>query len=138
MNVGDYIVAYKILKDLGTPWVKFKAYELGLINDKGEKLQSPKTSDEKEAFSSYNKIIFNMKRLLQKVVGKNNLAQQVVSLFLLKESSNVPTINENVIEYIIKHYKIDEFTKCGAKINESHADLFVTSFLEANVIDYSK
>ena len=112
MNFSDYIVAYKILKDLGTPWIKFKAYNLGLIDNKGEKIKNSETPEEKEAVNSYYKMIFNMKRLLQKVVGRNNLAQQIVSLFLLKESENKELkLNENVIDYIIKYYKIDEFLK---------------------------
>lgn len=136
MNFSDYIVAYKILKDLGTPWVKFKAYNLGLIDSKGEKIKNSETSEEKEAVNSYYKMIFNMKRLLQKVVGKNNLAQQIVSLFLLKESENKELkLNENVIDYIIKYYKIDEFSK-GAKINENHQKMFIDAILESTIIDY--
>lgn len=136
MNFSDYIVAYKILKDLGTPWTKFKAYNLGLIDNKGEKIRNSETSEEREAVNSYHKMIFNMKRLLQKVVGRNNLAQQIVSLFLLKESENKELkLNENVTDYIIKYYKIDEFSK-GAKINENHQKMFIDAFIESTIIDY--
>lgn len=135
MNVSDYIMAYKILKDLGTPWNKYRAFELGLIDDKGNKLKKAETPEEKDAVTSYMKIIFNLKRLLQKAVGKNNLAQQIVSLFLLKESVNEPRINENIINYIIKSYNIDEF-KCKTPINENHQNLFIQSFIDANTQDY--
>lgn len=137
MNYSDYIIAYKILKDLGTPWIKFKAYELGLINNKGEKIKNSETPEEKESVNSYMKMIFNLKRLLQKVVGKNNLAQQIVSLFLLKESKNKELkLNENVTNYIVNYYKIEEFSK-GAKINENHKKMFIDSFLESVIIDYN-
>lgn len=85
MNISDTIVAYKIIKDLGKKWVDFNAYKLGLIDDKGNKIKSPLNAEEREAYSSYYKVIFNMKRLLQRFVGKNQTVQQITSLFLLSE-----------------------------------------------------
>ena len=81
---GDTLIAFKIIKSLGTKWADFDAYKLGLIDDKGKKLKSPKTPEEKEAYSSYYKLIFNLKRILSKFV-KNNSAQKLITLFLLKE-----------------------------------------------------
>lgn len=85
MNISDTIIAYKIIKDLGKKWTQFKAFELGLISDQGVKIKSPTTAEERESYDSYYKVIFNMKRLLQRFVGKNATVQQITTLFLLQE-----------------------------------------------------
>ena len=95
-SVSSFILAYKIIKDIGTNWKDFDAYKLGLIDDKGSKLKSPETKEEEESYNSYNKIIFNLKRLIGKTVGSNQFAQRAVSLLLLRESINETTINKIV------------------------------------------
>lgn len=95
-SVSDFVVAYKIIKSLAKPWDEFDAYELGLIDDEGKKIKTPETREEKNAYSSFNKIIFNLKRLMQKFVGKNRKINKVVSTMLLKEGYNIRVANKVV------------------------------------------
>ena len=120
---GDFVMAYKILKDLGTPWNEYEAFDLGLIDDKGKKLKSPSSSKEKDAYTSYMKIVFNLKRLLQKVVGKSNFAQKAVSLMLLKESEG---ITDNTAEIIVDKLDLRDFSA----LDES----YLRTYVEANNI----
>ena len=76
-RIIDGLIAYRILKLLVTPWKKHKAYELGIIDDKGKVLI--KARDFTKAFPSYSmraarkaytmltRFVFNLKRLLAKV-----------------------------------------------------------------------
>lgn len=99
-GVGDLILAYKILKDIGKKWTDFEAYKVGLIDKDGKRIKYAESDEEKKAISSYDKMILNLKRLLQKATGKNNLIQRIVSLFLLKESVSNDKLNEHVISKI--------------------------------------
>lgn len=82
---SNILIAYKILSDLGKKWTEFDAYKLGLIDANGEKIRSPETKEEKYAYDSYYKLIFNLKRILQRFVGKNTTVQKLTTLLLLKE-----------------------------------------------------
>ena len=124
-KISDFIMAYKLLKELGRGWDEYEAYELGLIDNKGSKLKSPTTPEEKEAYSSYYKIIFNLKRLLQKVVGKNKYAHKIVSMFLLKENVSKRTIN-----IITESLDIKDFSNSSDEITESVLSNYLKTIIE--------
>jgi len=133
-GVGDFILAYRILKDLGKKWTEFDSYQLGLIDSDGNRLKYAETDEERKALSSYDKIILNMKRLLQKATGKNNLVQKIVSLFLLKESYTLDGLNEHVtskvIQEICKDVKINE----SCKISSVSEEKYIETFIEAHIL----
>jgi hypothetical protein len=73
---------------LTTPWKKFDAYKLGIIDDKGKRLKDKpvETKDEKSAHTLLHRLVFNLKRILNKVpFGKTAFASYAVALLLLKE-----------------------------------------------------
>jgi len=115
MNISNTIIAYKVIKDLGKKWVEFDAYKLGLIDDKGNRLKSPSSSEEREAYGSYYKVIFNMKRILQRFVGKNPTVQQLTSLFLLSENYS-PEQVKMIIESLDLPSDTDTITETQAKV----------------------
>jgi len=111
MKFSDIVIAYKIIKDIGTDWTEFKAYELGIINDKGEKIRDIEGSEDKAAYNSYWKLIFNLKRIIQRFVGKNKTVHQLVSLLMLKEGYEQPTaedIANKIIETLPQIYESDD------------------------------
>jgi len=122
LSASNFILAYKILKDISTKWDKFDAYKLGIIDDKGKKLKSPKTPEEKNSYDAYWRIVFNLKRILQRLVGKSNIVQSIATAFLLKEGVQVQTI-----ETIIKELDLKDFDTADT--------YYVESILEAIVID---
>ena len=74
----DAFVAYRVLKLLVTPFKKTKAYQMGIIDDKGKVLIKSKdiktafkTSTERlaarKAYTLLIRFVFNLKRLLSKV-----------------------------------------------------------------------
>lgn len=93
LSVGDFVLAHRILKDLSRNWTDFEAYKLGLIDDKGTKIKSSETKEEKKAVSSYYRIIFNLKRLYVKMLGQSKLSRAAVTLLLLREGVNKKTVD---------------------------------------------
>ena len=66
----DFLISYRIVKGLITPFNKTKAFQLGIIGEKGEVLKKSKdlrTVKEREAYTVLDRFVFNLKRLLQKV-----------------------------------------------------------------------
>ena len=99
----DIFVAYKFIKILATPWKKTDAYKLGIIDAKGgllKKRKDLKTGDEKKAYTIVHTLIWNLKRLLDKLPPtKTKLGSFAVALWLLKEKK--VKIKESTFEDII-------------------------------------
>ena len=85
-NVADTYMIYQVLKRLTTPFDETKAFELGLIDKDGKLLKKPKTTDEKKAYTYFDRFIFNMKRLLHRVGLKSKFQSYAAALFLLREA----------------------------------------------------
>ena len=86
-QVVDLYMVYQFVKRLATPFKETKAFELGLIDEKGKRLKKASSKDEKNAMNYYDRLIFNLKRLLSKVTGiESKMGSLTDALFLLKES----------------------------------------------------
>lgn len=85
-SLADNMVMMRILKMLVTPFEKSDAFKLGIIDKDGNKIKSPSTSDEKDAYNYLTKFVFNLKKLFAKRMGKddNKLSHM---MFLVKESN---------------------------------------------------
>jgi hypothetical protein len=101
MKAVDIFLLYSFIRRLVTPFNKWKAYQDGTIDDKGNVLIKRKqlTGNAKNNFGLFDVLILNLKKLLAKVPGGSaKLATFAAALFLLKEEKN---INEtNIDEYV--------------------------------------
>lgn len=89
-RTADLFYAFRFLRLLTTPWEKMGAYKLGLIDKDGNTIKSPVTSDEKSKFTLFHRLVFNLKRLLNKLpLGKTTLASYIAALWLLKEHTGM-------------------------------------------------
>ena len=69
-RVIDALVAYRVLKILVTPFNKTKAFDLGIIDEKGKVLIKSKnieTAEQRNAYTLLIRFVFNLKKLLAKV-----------------------------------------------------------------------
>ena len=69
-RIIDGLIAYRVLKLLVTPFNKTKAFEFGIIDDKGKVLKKSKQIKDPKERNSYTlliRFVFNLKRLLGKV-----------------------------------------------------------------------
>ena len=85
----DAIIVYQLIKMLATPWEKTEAFELGIIDGNGKVLRKRRTlstQKEKNAFTVFHVLAFNLKKLLEKLpFGKTKLASFAAALILLRE-----------------------------------------------------
>jgi len=86
----DNLIAVRMLYMLVTPFEKTKAYELGIIDANGKILRKASqltTDDEKDAYNYLTRLVFNVKRLINKLPGgESKLKNFVAAYFLIKES----------------------------------------------------
>jgi hypothetical protein len=96
----DLFVTYRFLKILTTPFDKQEAFKLGIIDKDGNRVipQTPgfskktkapplETSEEKEAYTILHKLIFNIKKLFNKVPGlRTKVGTYAAALYLLKDT----------------------------------------------------
>ena len=92
-RAGDLFYAFRFLKLLVTPFKKTKAFQLGIVDEKGKVLKKAKertTSPEKAAYTVFHRLVFNLKRLVGKVPGGRSLvARYGAALFLIREHTNM-------------------------------------------------
>lgn len=106
MSTVDNLIAFKVLSMLVTPFEKSSAFQLGIIDKDGKALKKVKdlnTSEEKDAYTALDRLVFNLKKLLAKVPGgKSQLASLVAAYWLIKEShQSRAVINEDQLMDLI-------------------------------------
>ena len=102
----DIYLVYEFLKRLVTPFNKTKAFSLGLIDADGKKLRTAVTSQEKEAMGYFDRLVFNLKRILEKVpFGKSQIASYAAALLLLRERNEATLIGDYPLQLREKLYE---------------------------------
>lgn len=84
----DIWICYQIIKRLSTRFVDTDAYKKGLIDRNGEltKPRKEMTADEKKDVTTFDIMIFNLKKMLAKLPGgDSSLRNFAAALWLLKE-----------------------------------------------------
>lgn len=109
----DAYIAYSFIKILSTPWEETKAYKLGIIDKNGvilKKMKDLKTSKERNAYTMIHRIIWNMKRLLDKLPPtQTRIGSFAAALWMLKENTEVnygcsfEFAEKCLLEYISEH-----------------------------------
>jgi len=111
-RVIDALIAYRLLKLLVTPFKKTKAYQLGIIDDKGKVLikakeftksfPAGKRDNAKKAYTLLIRFVFNLKRLLGKVGIRGPLGSAAAAAiaFFREEKDYNPIIEKQIYKYI--------------------------------------
>ncbi|NCP97683.1 hypothetical protein GW796_05510 [archaeon] len=94
-NMVSTVALYMILKKLMLPFNKWDAYKLGLIDKDGKKLKNAVSAKEKKAWDLLTKFVWNFKKILNKFVGRSNLATYITAAYLLKDSLSTFYIEYN-------------------------------------------
>lgn len=97
-NPVDIFLVYEFIKRLSTPFDKTNAFKLGLIDADGNRLKKAETKEEKAALGYYDRMIFNLKRLLSLVPGgKTQIGSFAAALLLLREKDERYIRDENFL-----------------------------------------
>lgn len=88
-QVIDLAISYKFLKNLVTPFERWPAYKLGLIDKDGNILKLRRDrlkQEEKDALGYFDVVTLNLKKLLGKLPGgQSAIATYAAAYLLLKE-----------------------------------------------------
>ena len=123
-RVIDAVIAYRVLKLLVTPFDKTKAFELGIIDEKGKVLKKSrdiKNAEERNAYTLLIRFVFNLKKLLAKIGIRGPLGSAAAAAFaFFKEEYGNNVEVEKVIYNHLKEqgfeFQIDE--NYGEPLNE--------------------
>ena len=112
----DFFYAIRFLRLLTTKWENTNAFKLGIVDKNGKKLKKPETTEEKSAYNTFHKLVFNIKRLINKIpLGKTTLASYAAALFLIKEHTG---ISDKKLIKVIKETTGMDFSEYKPEINE--------------------
>ena len=109
-RVIDAVIAYRVLKLLVTPFNRTKAFELGIIDEKGKVLKKSrdiKNAEERNAYTLLIRFVFNLKKLLAKIGIRGPLGSAAAASFAFfkEEYGN----NVEVEKVIYNHLKEQGF-----------------------------
>ena len=84
----DLFVTYRFIRLLTTPFEKTDAYKLGIIDEKGQRTDKKLYKQtEQSAYTVLHKLVFNIKKIFQKVPGLcSKVGTYAAALFLLKDT----------------------------------------------------
>lgn len=89
-QVVDNLIAYRVLSMLVQPFSETKAFKLGIIDGEGNNLIKARdltTVDQKDAYTYLHRLVFNLKKMLNKLPGgESKLKNLVAAFFLVKEA----------------------------------------------------
>ena len=133
----DFLITYRVVKMLITPFEKTEAFKRGIIDKKGKvliKYKKVEGSDRKH-YTLLHRFTFNLKRILQKVGLGSKLGSFAVALALLiKEDKSYvkykDAIESGVISYLKENNMYDELLKEEGDIPELEIEQepFITCF----------
>ena len=102
---ADTVYTMRFLTLLTTAWEDTNAFKLGLIDNEGKKLRKPKTEEEKSAYNLFHRLVFNIKKLINKAPGgTSKIASYAAGLFLLKEHLN---LSDETLERLLDEMGIE-------------------------------
>ena len=131
-RAADLYYTYRFLKTLITPWKDMEAFDLGIIDEKGNNLIKTRdlnTNDQKDAFTTFHRLVFNIKRIMEKVpFGKSRIASYAAALYLLREETGM---SEEQINNALEELGVDT----SADLNESVFPALNQQYILSETID---
>lgn len=124
MPIIDTLYTYKFIKLLSTDWMDMPAYDLGIIDDEGNPIKKSwelETSEEKKSYSSFHRLVFKLKRMLEKVPGgRSATVRYSAALALIREEveENNMSIPFNQLEEALEKYFKEEVTNATGGVDK--------------------
>ena len=123
----DLFVTYRFIKLLVTPFEKTDAFKLGIIDEDGKRILEPgtnkpttlRTTAEYSAYTVLHKLVFNIKKIFNKVPGlRTKLGTYAAALFLLKDTFKESVDDPDVFEKEFMKYLKEEGYEIDNSISE--------------------
>lgn len=114
-GVLDIFLIYQFLRRLVTPFEKWDAYKVGLIDAEGKVIvdKDDRTPEQEKSWGYYDRLIANLKKLLAKIPGgRTRIASFAAALLLLRESNidpdNIELLEEKFNFYMKESIQLNE------------------------------
>ena len=126
----DLFVTYRFIKLLVTPFEKTEAYKLGIIDKDGKRKTEQtvargvrptdlNTAEKKNAYTVLHKLVFNIKKIFNKVPGlRTKLGTYAAALFLLKDTFKEHVEDPDIFEKEFMKYLKEEGYEIDNTISE--------------------
>ena len=127
----DLFVTYRFIKLLTTPFEKTDAFKLGIIDKDGNRIMKDSVSrgkipavalektNEKNAYTILHKLVFNIKKIFQKVPGlRTKVGTYAAALFLLKDTFKEGVEDPDMFEKEFVKYLKENKIELDDKISE--------------------
>jgi len=101
-KILDVFLVYQFVKRIITPFEKWPAFKLGIIDKDGKVLKKRKTlkdQEEKNAWGYFDIMTANMKKVLAKIPGGGStVGTMAAAALLLREQNNLKELDEDAME----------------------------------------
>ena len=134
----DFLITYRVVKLLVTPFEKQEAFKTGIIDKDGKvlkKYKTLKTEKERKSYTLLHRFVFNLKRILKKVGLGSKLGSFAVALALLiredkRYAEHQSLIEQTVIKYLKENNLYEDILNESREIPEFETDdqVFCTCF----------
>ena len=132
----DFLITYRVVKLLVTPFEKQEAFKTGIIDKDGKvlkKYKTLKTEKERRSYTLLHRFVFNLKRILQKVGLGSKLGSFAVALALLikedkRYAEHKSLIESQVIKYLKDEKLFEQMLNEVREIPEINEDPYMTCF----------
>ena len=124
----DLFVTYRFLKLLTTPFDKTDAFNLGIIDEKGNRIKKPNstkpavelsTTELKNSYTILHKLVFNIKKIFEKVPGlRTKVGTYAAALFLLKDTFRESVDDKDIFEKEFMKYLKENNIEFDESISE--------------------
>tara|TARA_B100001094_G_scaffold131313_1_gene127124 strand:- start:16934 stop:17521 length:588 start_codon:yes stop_codon:yes gene_type:complete len=107
-RAADLLYTFRFLKLLVTPFDKTEAFKLGIIDKDGKRDKDMliDTPEKKAAYTAFQKLVFNIKKLMAKAPGGGSrIASYAAALYLLKDNYN---ISDKEMDLILEEMNLDK------------------------------
>ena len=140
-SLADTVIVYLIIKKLSTPFEEWEAYKEGIIDRNGKKIKEPKTFKERKAWTFFDRFIANLKRIMQKFVGKSRFAAIATAAVLLKDNFTPiagPLLTEENAEELTSANQLeikrvlntlDDLPKLSSSIDDMKLEFYIERYL---------
>ena len=99
-RAGDLVYTFRFLKLLVTNFEDTEAFKLGIIDEKGKRIKRPESSDERNVYTPFHRLVYNIKKL----IPGGKIGSYASALYLIKEHFSV---SEKIIKEALNKAGVD-------------------------------
>ena len=119
-GVFDYVYTFQLVKRLGLPFVKWPAFKIGLIDENGVLLRKPTSEDRNTSWGYFDRVVWNIKKIITKFTGQSQLTAALVTMYLLKEGINNEKADDVVKKIFGQEVLVESCTLTTSEVSANY------------------